>query len=171
MAGKTGGRRVNVLVVSIISCHRMEENEHLRLDWATEQLEVAVELFLAKRSFVCALTLAGAAEELLGKALNHNGRDNWRQEQFKLVNSIECAFGIKYEWKTFCAETNRVRNAAKHFQNPQENIIASDIEDDSLQMIVRAIVNYRYLGLPDKEFIQNFSAWFNQEVVGCEYEY
>lgn len=166
MAGKTDGRRINVLVVSIISFHRMEKNEHDRLDWATEQLEVAVELFLSKRSFVCALTLAGAAEEVLGNALIHKGQKNWRREEFELVALSERARKRQYDWKNFCEETNKARNAAKHFRRPQEKIIATDIENDSLQMIVRAIVNYRYLGLPEKLFIETFHTWYYDNVIG-----
>jgi hypothetical protein len=47
----------------------MAKQSYQRIDLATEQLDVALELFLSRRSFVSALTLAGAAEEILGKAL------------------------------------------------------------------------------------------------------
>jgi len=40
-----------------------------RLQLAVEQLDVAIELFRSGRSDVAALTLAGAAEEILGKML------------------------------------------------------------------------------------------------------
>jgi hypothetical protein len=40
-----------------------------RVDLAAEQLDVALSLFLENQSLVSALTLAGAAEEILGKAL------------------------------------------------------------------------------------------------------
>jgi hypothetical protein len=149
----------------------MEKNEHDRLDLATEQLEVAVELFLSKRSFVSALTLAGAAEEVLGKALNHKGQKNWRQKEFDLVALPERASGRQYDWKKFIEETNKTRNAAKHFRHSQESIIASDTENDSLQMIVRAILNYRDLDLPRKTFIQTFHTWFYDNVVGSEHDY
>ena len=44
-----------------------------RLDLATEQLDAAISLSLERKSFVSALTLAGAADEILGKALSHSG--------------------------------------------------------------------------------------------------
>ena len=40
-----------------------------KLDAAKLQLETAIELHLDKRAFIPAITLAGAAEEILGKAL------------------------------------------------------------------------------------------------------
>jgi hypothetical protein len=45
-----------------------------RVDLAIEQLDVALELFLSDRSDVSALTLAGAAEEILGRALALQGK-------------------------------------------------------------------------------------------------
>ena len=39
-------------------------------------LDDALSLFLKGKSFVSALTLAGAAEEILGKALSHRGQQN-----------------------------------------------------------------------------------------------
>lgn len=53
----------------------MSEQTYARVDLATEQLDMALVLFLEKHSYVSALTLAGAAEEIFGKALAHQGKE------------------------------------------------------------------------------------------------
>ena len=45
----------------------MAEQTYERIELAKEHLDLALDLFLSKRSMVSALTLAGAAEEILGR--------------------------------------------------------------------------------------------------------
>lgn len=54
----------------------MNKLQKTRINLGIEQLDVALELFLEERSYVAALTLAGAAEEILGKALDFQNRTN-----------------------------------------------------------------------------------------------
>jgi hypothetical protein len=58
-----------------------------RTNLAQKQLDVAIDLFLSKRCFVSSLTLVGAAEEILGKALTHGGKNNWLQHEYELTKS------------------------------------------------------------------------------------
>ena len=53
---------------------------HLSSSNSIEQLENALSLFLVGKSYVSALTLAGAAEEILGMAAKINGVENSLQE-------------------------------------------------------------------------------------------
>ena len=57
-------------------------NKYLKI--AKEQLETALRLYFEQRDYYSAITLAGAAEEILGKMLNHNGEEN-------LLNSLVAA--------------------------------------------------------------------------------
>ncbi len=44
-----------------------------KLDIATRQLKRALEFFLDDNDLICSITLAGAAEEILGKLLEKQG--------------------------------------------------------------------------------------------------
>lgn len=55
---------------------------HDQIELAAEQLGTAIELFLAERSDVSVLTLAGAAEEILGRAVKLAGGENAMQEAY-----------------------------------------------------------------------------------------
>jgi hypothetical protein len=96
----------------------MSEKTYQRIVLATEQLDVALELFLCRRSFVSALTLAGAAEEILGKALAHRGEAPWLKYEHGLVAEIEKILrGQPYKLKDFVDEKNRVRSFSETLQN------------------------------------------------------
>lgn len=62
---------------------------HRRIDLAQEQLDVALELFLSKRSLVSALTLAGAAEEIFSKALKFRGKKTALEYEHSVVAPVE----------------------------------------------------------------------------------
>ena len=149
----------------------MPEQTYQRIDLAIEQLDVALELFLSRRSFVSALTLAGAAEEILGRALVHRGEAPWLEHEHGMVAEIEEILrGQPYKLKDFVNEKNRVRNAAKHMRDASEPAIVSDMEDEALWMIVRALENYRSLDLPSTPRTEDFDSWFWKNVAGIDYD-
>jgi len=51
----------------------MSDRTYNRLDLASEQLAVALSLFLDKQSYAATITLAGAAEEVFGVELRRRG--------------------------------------------------------------------------------------------------
>jgi hypothetical protein len=149
----------------------MPEQTHQRIDLAKEQLDVALELFFSKRSFVSALTLAGAAEEILGKALVHRNEVPWLEHEHGMVAEVEHVLrGQPYKYNDFLSEKNRVRNATKHMRDASESHIVADMEDEALWMIVRALENYRSLNLPSTAHTEYFSSWFWKNVVGIDYD-
>lgn len=145
----------------------MHEQIYQRTNIAKEQLEVAIELFLARRSFVSALTLAGAAEEILGKALTQRGKETTLEHEHSVVAPFtELIRKQPYSRKDFVAEKNRVRNAAKHLEVEGKATFCADLEDEALWMIVRAIDNYRRLGCEPTALMEEFDNWFYANVVG-----
>ncbi|MCR4347057.1 MAG: hypothetical protein NUV55_07640 [Sulfuricaulis sp.] len=149
----------------------MPEQTYQRVDLAKEQLEVALEMFLKRGSFVSALTLAGAAEEILGETLIQRGEKTTLQHECSLIKPVEDLFRKKpYSWSEFTEKKNRVRNAAKHIKNASEATVTADIEDEALWMIVRACDNHARLGLEPTPLMQEFEEWFYKNVVGLEYE-
>ena len=145
----------------------MPERSYQKTDLAREQLEVALGLFLDKVSYVAALTLAGAAEEILGKALSHKGDKNVLKKEYDIVGPIrQLMDGKKLTWASFMGEKNRARNSVKHMDRDSESTLAADLEDETLWMLVRACDNYRHLGLDPTDKIIEFDEWFYKNVVG-----
>lgn len=145
----------------------MSEQEYTHIELAVEQLDIALYLFLNKQSFVSALTLAGAAEEIFGKALQRNAEQNsldWKYEN------------TEWWWtelhdkplskKEFAERENRARNAAKHIGDSNDMSVMVDLEDAALWMIVRACDNYRRLRFPCTARMLEFENWFSEHVVG-----
>ena len=117
-----------------------------KLEVAVHQLDVALRLFI-EGDYLSSLTLAGAAEEILGKLCE-------REEKQVAVDSV-----IAFHWKdtdpaltdkkrraVLLGVLNSARNAAKHANDPNEaHFVVEQIFP--LQMIMRAMPMARTLGL------------------------
>lgn len=144
----------------------MAEVTHLRVDLAVEELQVAIELFLSGRSDVAALTLAGAAEEILGQAVKLQGGQNALQQHFEIASSVHHARGrTLLKWQTFVDGENYARNAAKHMKEAGQTMTV-DVRRAAQWMIVRAVTNYDCLGLLQTELMLAFGKWFYENEVG-----
>lgn len=144
----------------------MTQRTYPRLDLATEQLEMALSLFLEQRSYASAITLAGAAEEILGKELVRQGRQSvldWKIDQMGLFH--ELLHGKNFDRKKVVAEENRVRDALKHFSETSDSNVTVDLQDAACWLLVRACENSRRLNLTVSR-IDEFENWFYEHVVG-----
>jgi hypothetical protein len=149
----------------------MPEQTYQRIDLAKEQLDVGLELFLSQRSVVSALTLAGAAEEILGKTLSLRGEETTLECSYNRVAPVrELLQRGQYNWRDFIDEKNRVRNAAKHIGKASELSVVADLEDEALWMLVRAYDNYLRLDLNPTPRMEEFEDWFWKNVVGTEHD-
>jgi hypothetical protein len=144
------------------------EITHNKIDIAIEQLENAIVLFLSEKSYVSALTLAGAAEETLGMAVKIKGIENSIQEQYR--NYSREGYEWLYPPKTWAEFTthgkNKVRNAIKHLSGVDDINFEADIEEEALWMLVRATDNYIRLGLPPTVLMHEFDGWFYENYIG-----
>ena len=127
-------------------------------DAATHQLDAAIRLFL-EGDYLSTLTLAGAAEEILGslspragmpaaiKAIaEHHQKDS--DPALTDKESAKVIFGI----------ANSARNSAKHANDEGETEV--EIEQlHPLQMIMRAMPMRRNLGLPETEATKKIRLW------------
>jgi hypothetical protein len=137
-----------------------------RLDLAKEQIEIAIYLFLDLKSYASALTLAGAAEEVIGAELKRRGQQNFLDWKYENVADIHRKLHREeLPRKKFIAEENHVRDALKHFDRTDEPDITCDLQDVSLWMIVRACENAKRTGLDIARF-DEFNNWFYEYVVG-----
>jgi hypothetical protein len=138
-----------------------------RIDLAAEQLDVALSLFLERQSLTSALTLAGAAEEVLGKALAYGGRHNSLDWKYEAVEpTYKMLHRRPLSKRDFITSENRARNAAKHMGCAGEPTVTVDLEDAAIWMIVRACDNFERLGLPRSPRMLEFKIWFYKHVIG-----
>lgn len=146
----------------------MAETVHKKLILAIEQLDEAIHQFLDKKSMVCALTLAGAAEEILGKTVELRGGESALAQLVKdhmLVHNLMSS-SIKLTEGQSRWRHNLARNAIKHLDGPHDEEIVIDLEDEALDMINRAVHNVILLQLPYSPAIQRFDCWYLETCVG-----
>jgi hypothetical protein len=144
----------------------MTEHSYSRIGLAKEQLELALSVFLDHAAYAAAITLAGAAEEIFGKALSRQGKVavlDWKLEELDVVHSMLHGKGI--ERKKFFAEENRIRNILKHFGSDDNEEFTADLEEAACWMLVRASENASRLGVNLDRF-QEFDEWFYTNIVG-----
>ena len=115
-----------------------------------------------------ALTLSGAAEEILGKALSHKDIENSLEELFDIYNRPGLSrLNPKKDWGEFTINGhNKVGNSIKHFKNINELYFEADIEDEAIWMLSRACENYSRLGFPPTMLMTEFENWFFENSVG-----
>ena len=101
------------------------------------QIERAIDCFLEYHDDVSAITLAGAAEELLGNIVKKNGGLNALAYVFEVGN-------IEYsKFQDFRDEANRIRNELKHARDTADlNEEISVGIDDCAQILYRALLMY-----------------------------
>lgn len=106
-----------------------------KIDAAVDQLDWSIRLFLDHQAFVPAITLAGAAEEIVGAVLGE-------QSVFSLVKK-KLSVDLDLPEKVISqAHMNRARNWLKHWKEMQdEETISVDLEGEAIQYIVRALTN------------------------------
>jgi len=146
--------------------NKMTHKKYHRRDVAVEQLNVAIDLFLSEKSYIAALTLAGAAEEILGKALEHTGNESAIDEIFSISSYFEEAHlanvnGYTTE-KKFISVLNKERNDVKHWGNPSEAILEADFKQSAKEMLVRACRNCDLLDISHTKLMTSFNHWFDE---------
>lgn len=115
-----------------------------KIEIARRQVEVALELHFNGGDPLAVITLAGAAEEILGALL---GRDSKPHILERVRARIERESGEVQVFSEFSKKVNGVRNALKHARDSGEDEI--DIPpQEALTMLGRAVSNYVMLGKP-----------------------
>ncbi len=108
-----------------------------KLEIARRQIEVAAELFFAERDFLAVITLAGAAEEILGCLIKRSGEpaiiDHLLEMDKELTGGRSFAVVNK--------EVNGIRNALKHANVPTEDEIEIEA-NEAIAMLGRAVANF-----------------------------
>ena len=104
---------------------------------AERQLESAIALHFSGGDYLAVITLAGAAEEILGKLLQRSGKSAMVDRLVDLDKKL--TGGRPFE--TVRKEVNGVRNSLKHANDPNEDTITVE-PGEAIAMLGRAVVNY-----------------------------
>jgi hypothetical protein len=133
-----------------------------RSEVARLQLVEAIRLFVDEK-FLVALTLAGAAEEILGKLLARDGTLPIVKESAQAISQLREKTGLSImdgkSEKELIDEWNAARNMVKHLVNPEDESITLNLCDEAYWMIRRALENAKTLRI-DIENRDDFENWF-----------
>jgi len=127
-----------------------DDTEISKSEIAREQLTEAIALFI-KGKFLCALTLSGAAEEVLGRLLNAKNEKSIVESSFEEIQKIREATGLavmenKPKNEIF-NQWNSARNTVKHHNKSENEIVKINLFDEGYWMIKRALANASRLGI------------------------
>jgi hypothetical protein len=110
-----------------------------KLQVAERQLDRALKLFLDEKDYVCAITLAGASEEILGKLLEKVGKEHALGSFVKAcVAAGRILHGEEWSTKEFVGMENAWRDALKHYTDGEPIAVPREA---AVEILDRAIDN------------------------------
>ena len=131
------------------------EYEVSKIEAAVDQLDWSIRLFLDHRAYIPAITLAGAAEEVIGGPLTD-------QSSFAaLKRKLSTEHGLS-EKVVSQLHLNRAKNWLKHWDGLRDSdTVSIELETEAVQYIVRALSNLvqHDRSLPSEG--PRFLAWLN----------
>lgn len=123
----------------------MQYRKLTKIEIAERQLFKAIELYLADQDLVSVITLAGAAEEILGQLVRRRGGKSALDEKVTVLCGLfEAVFKTPANRKEFVDLRNEARNELKHIGKSDH--IELDLEQEAVKLLARAIDNYKKLG-------------------------
>ena len=118
---------------------------------------MALRIYFEDQDYVSAITLAGAAEEILGKILMKREAPNAMDMYVSAMHNVDEIFGgVPTDEKEYRKGLNHIRNTMKHMA--VDGVIIDDIKYESQVMIDRAITNWRALNMPLSPSMEEFLA-------------
>uniref|UniRef100_Q47CH7 HEPN domain-containing protein n=1 Tax=Dechloromonas aromatica (strain RCB) TaxID=159087 RepID=Q47CH7_DECAR len=128
---------------------------------ATHQLERALHLFLEETDYVCAITLAGACEEILGKLLEKSGKEHSLKSFVKACVTVgRVIHGEEWSPRVFVSMANEFRDGLKHYTDGHPITVPREA---AVEILNRAIENYWQLTEHETPLMRRFM----EEVHGC----
>ena len=139
------------------------ERAYYREDLVLQQLQTALRLYFEGSDLASVITLAGAADEVLGKLLDASGQPSSLETLKTAVLAIhEKLYGEAGNPKHIADRANNARNSLKHWDEGQPTIICLDLAQEASDMLFRAIDNYWLL----KQELTPEMERFQRDVVG-----
>ena len=110
-------------------------------DLARSQLNVALRLYLQSEEYPSCITLAGAAEEVLGKIAADAGHEPALKKALKeLLELHRHLWGTEAKESDYAELRNHARNEMKHKCSGTD--VSLDYEQQAAEMLARALENY-----------------------------
>ena len=115
-----------------------------KLDIALSQLDTALDLYFNGGDKISVLTLAGAAEEILGRYVENKGSKSALAHQVHWICEFhKKQFGIyPPSEKPIYHRANYARNSFKHMNGGNDIEVTVDIDEEVCDMLNRAVDNY-----------------------------
>jgi hypothetical protein len=121
----------------------MAIESHSKQQIALTQLETGLRLFQEASDYYSVVTLAGAADEILGRLLESRGGVTALVSLARASAAIHLkVHGVPSEEKVFIQRANLARNSLKHHDGRDEDPVRLDIREEAGDMLDRAISNY-----------------------------
>ncbi len=134
-----------------------------RVELAENQLETAIGLFVSGGDRFSVISLAGAADVILCRLVTNTDQENFTETLLKEA----IAKGEENETiQTIgrCINDTLFINDLKHMDDGEDGYIDIDIEGCAVAAILKALANYVILAGRDKDFVQAFLAWVQQNL-------
>ena len=114
------------------------EFELSKIDAAVDQLDWAIRLFLDHQAYLRAITLAGAAEEILGQAVGD--RSAFAQLKTTFAGRLDISEKVISQ-----QHLNKARNWLKHWgQRTDDEKIRLELDEEAIQYIVGRLHQSRH---------------------------
>lgn len=111
-------------------------------DIAIKQLKAAARHYNSG-DYICSITLAGAAEEILGRIAKKRTKTNQLEVEVVYLRSIyEYFSGRKPSDKELIQKINKVKNELKHNDSGENAWVDADFENEAALLFVKAMKNY-----------------------------
>src|SRR5262249_60225603 len=111
-------------------------------DIALAEIRRAIQLF-RKADYICAATLAGAAEEILGRSAKKRAGHNALDGEEAMAEGLAAVLNVPTPDKSKVRSVmNRVRNERKHNDSGDNEWVEADFEYEAQCLIDRALRNW-----------------------------
>jgi hypothetical protein len=127
-----------------------------KIDAAVDQLDWAIKLFLDHKAYIPAITLSGAAEEIVGEAVEKDSSFHVLKQILSEKEGIEEKI-ISQQY------LNKSKNWLKHWKEMKdEESTEIELETEAIQYIVRAITNLVTYDRSLTSETPRFIRWLNE---------
>ena len=125
---------------------------------ALAQLETGLRLFAEGQELFSVITLAGAADEILGNLVAVRGGVNALTSLTTASAAIHYhLFGEPGDKKGFADRANLARNALKHLEAGGTPTVTLDLQQEAVDLLNRAVDNYWTLKMSLTPAMESFS--------------
>jgi hypothetical protein len=146
----------------------MTERTYEKLDIARQQFDTALRLFFEGADYFSVVTLAGAAEEIFGKELEHHGLTPTLQNMSEIGAKVSALMDQPPATvKEIRDRANHARNNLKHHSPQSDSTVTIDIRQEAIDMLSRAFDNATMLDGAWSDRMFEFNEWFLENEVGA----